>query len=221
MTNITAQKREILGKQVSQLRNDGLMPGVVYNSKGDSEAITLNTGELIRLVKNSTTASIIDLELDGKTTKVLIKDVDFDPVKDEIRHIAFFAVDEKQAMVFEIPVVVKGVSPAVKNNLGVLVQPNQVIEVKAKLADLVPEIVIDISGLDQPGMSITVADVALPEGIELLHKENTDVALVSISQLQKTLKEEADEAIADAPEGEEVDEETTEGETAEAEATEE
>lgn len=195
MSALLIEKRDLLGRQAKKLKNEGKTPAVLYNSKGDSTPVSLSSGEAIKLLRSTTTASVLDLELDGNVVKALLKEVDFNPITENINHLAFFEVNENQQMTFDIPVVLQGVSPAVKNNLGILVQPTQSIEVRCKLQDLVPEIVIDITKLDQVGQTITVADITLPAGIELLHKEQTDRALASITQLQKSLEAElAEEA---------------------------
>ena len=148
MEKLSLQKRELTGKKVKRLLREKILPGVIYNSKGDSDNIQLSMSDAIKLVNRATLSTIVDVEIDSKSKKVIIKDVDTDPRTDGLRHIAFFEIDEKEAMVFEIPFELVGVSPAVKNSLGVLITVLPVLEVRCKLESLVPSIKIDISKLE-------------------------------------------------------------------------
>jgi len=215
MEKLSLQKRELTGKKVKQLLRDKILPGVIYNSKGDSDNIQLSMSDAIKLVNQATLSTIVDIEIDGKNKKVIIKDIDTDPRTDDLRHIAFFEIDEKEAMVFDIPFELVGVSPAVKNSLGVLITVLPVLEVKCKLENLVPSIKIDISKLELPGQGISVKDVALPKGISLINEDIKASPIVTITQLQK--QEVIEEVEVETEEGEEGEEgEETEGEEGEA-----
>jgi len=205
---IQLQKRELTGKKAKRLLKDELIPAVIYNAKGESTSVKGSYGEIVKLLANSTTTTIIDVDIDGKTVKAIIKDVDKDPITDHVRHIAFFEIDEKTEMEFSIPFSLTGESPAVKNNLGVLIQVSQKLAVKTKLANLVPEISVDISKLSTPGMTISVEDIKLPSGIVLVRKEDEKLAIVTVTKIQKQLE------VVENEENEES-EESTEGETAE------
>ncbi len=129
----------------------------------------------------------------------MIKDFDINSVTGEINHVSIFEIDENAVMVFTIPFEIIGVSPAVKNNLGVMVNPLTAIEVHCKLADLVPNIQVDISGLDHPGQTITVRDIKLPNGISLINDEMLDAAIVTITDLQKTEEVATEETATETP----------------------
>lgn len=185
MNEITVQKRTLTKNKVKQLLNDGMVPAVLYNSKLESTNIKVEQGEAERLIQNASTSTILDIKLEDKTVKGVIKEVDIDPVKGTLRHVAFFEIDPQKESLFDIPVVLTGVSNAVKNNLGVLVQPTKALQVRCKLADVVEQIEIDISGLDNPGDSIILRDIELPEGMTLPNDDQYDNALALISELQK------------------------------------
>lgn len=204
MTKITLEKREITGKKVKQLRADNKVPAVVYDSSKASTNVTAKAGEIERMLRTATTSTIVDLDLDGKATKALIKAVDYDPVKGDIKHVEFFEINENHEFDIEIPFEIIGVSPAVKNNLGVLIQPTLSLDVRCKLKAIVPTIQIDISELDTVGQTITVDDIKLPEGMELIREEQKDLAIVAITELQAEL-----EAIETA----DTEQEATEAET--------
>lgn len=185
METITLQKREILGKKSRNLLAEGFVPAVMYNAKGESSNIQIDASTAKQIGKVATSTTIFDVSLEGKTSKVLVKDIDMNPVTEEIRHISFFEIDESKKMVFTIPFEIVGISPAVKNNLGTLVKVLQSIDVRCTLAELKPNIVIDISGLEHPGQIIGVNDITLPEGMELINKEMEQATIITITELQK------------------------------------
>ena len=116
-------------------------------------------------------------------------------------------------MVFTIPFNIIGISPAVKNNLGVLVNTLDSIEVRSKLADLKPFIEIDISKLENVGQTINVDDITLPKGMSLINDEQAIETIVTITEIQRV-----EEVVVTPAEGEEVEgeegEEAAEGEEA-------
>ncbi len=185
MEKIVLQKRDITGKKSKNLLKENLTPAVIYNAKGESTNIQLDSTIAKRIFNEATSTTIYDVELDGKTMKVLVKEIDTNPVTEELRHISFFEIDENKEMVFTIPFELVGISPAVKNNLGVLVQALDGIELKCKLADLKPYIEIDISGLEHPGQSIAVNDIKLPDGMSLINDEFARSTIVTITELIK------------------------------------
>ncbi len=211
--NISVEKRELTGKKARRLLTQGLTPVVIYNAKTESSNGKVASGDILRLINSSTSASIVDIEIDGRSLKALIKDVDRDPRTDIIRHVAFFEIDPEANMSFNIPFTFNGVAPAVKNNLGVLVQSATSIEVRGKLAAAVEAIEVSISELENPGDSILVGDIELPEGLVLIREEQKNQAVISVSQLQKLVEATTEEG-EEGTEGEEG-EDGAEGEASE------
>ncbi len=89
-------------------------------------------------------------------------------------------------MVFSIPFEIVGISPAVKNNLSVLVEVLDSIEVRCKVNDLIPSIKVDISKLEHPGQSISVNELEIP-GISLINEDLKNATVVTISDLQEEI----------------------------------
>jgi len=206
MENIKLQKRIVKGKKCKKLLREGIVPCVIYNSKTESTNCQINRGDAERLLKGVTSSTMLDIDLEGKKMKALVKDVITDPIRDSLRHIAFFEIDETAELTFEIPFVLVGIAPVVKNNLGVLIQPTKAITVKAKSKDLVPNIEVDISKLENVGDAIVLEDIEMPSGLTLFNEEDINLTLVTITELQKQVEEEPEET---------EEEEGTEGEEAE------
>ncbi len=212
MEKITFEKREVLGKKNKRLFDEGYIPAVVYNSKGDSTNIKITRSFASKIMSEVTSATVLDADYDGKNMKVIVKEIDINPFTERIRHIAFFEIDEKQEMTFTIPFKIVGVAPAVKNNLGILVEVLPSIDVRGKLSDLVPFIEIDVTKLEHPGQSISLDDLDLPKSLELVNEDLAESTVVTITELQE-------EVIIEEPEAEE--EEEVEGEEVEGEEGEE
>ncbi|MBD3329532.1 50S ribosomal protein L25 [Candidatus Dojkabacteria bacterium] len=204
---IKAEKRDKVGKQSKKLAAQDQLPAVVYNSKGDSTSIKLDKGEADREIPNVTTTSIVEIKLGEKTLKTILKEVQREPVTDEIIHLSFFEVDPKKKMVFEIPFRPQGVAPAVKNNIGILVQIVDTIEVKCTVDQLIPEVVADVTHLEKPGDTIRVNELDIPEEIELLREEDHRLTVFTITHLQKVIEvEEEEPEEGEEEEGEEGEE---------------
>ena len=215
MEKITFEKREVVGKKNKKLFDEGYIPAVVYNSKGDSTNIKITRSFATKIMSEVTSATVLDAELDGKNMKVIVKEIDVNPFTERIRHISFFEIDEKQEMTFTIPFKIVGLAPAVKNNLGILVEVLSSIDVRGKLSDLVPFIEIDVTKLEHPGQSISLNELDLPKSLELVNEDLAETTVVTITELQE-------EIVIEEPEVEEEElEEGEEGATEEGEEREE
>lgn len=222
MEKIILQKRELVGKKIKSLRREDLVPSVIYNSKGESTNVSIDKSTAIQLYKVATSTTVLDVEIGGKDYKAIVKDFDINPRTDDILHVAFFEINPKDSMIFTIPFTLEGVSPAVKNNLGILVQVLDSLTVRCTLDNLVPNISLDVSNLEVPGQTIGVNDIELPKNVELVHEADGTATIVTITQLQKIeVIEEEEEDEDEEDEGTEVveGEEGEEGE--ESESTEE
>ena len=187
MEKVKFLERDLNGKKNKILLKDGFVPAVVYNAKTESKNIMLDTSTAKQILKNATSTTILDTELDGKSFKVVVKENDINPITEELRHISFFEIDESKDMVFSIPFEIIGISPAVKNNLGVLVEVMDSIEVRCKVNDLIPSIKVDISGLEHPGQSISIDELEIPKDISLINEELKNATVVTITEMQEEI----------------------------------
>jgi large subunit ribosomal protein L25 len=207
MDTVKLENRKLTGKKCKQLLREGFVPCVVYNSKRESTNCQIKRGDAERLVRGITSATMLDIEIGEKKMKALIKDIDTDPRKDLLKHIAFFEIDEAAELTFEIPFALIGIAPAVKNSLGVLIQPTKEITVKARSKDLVPHIEVDVSKLENVGDAILLEDIEMPKGLKLFNEEDINNTIVTITELQKQVEEEPEEVEEEeGAEGEELPE---------------
>lgn len=177
---LTLEKREITGKKIKELRAKGLIPSVVY---GEKEPV-LAASEYVATEKVLLGAgyhSPIDLDLAGKKQLAIVKDVQLDPVSRKIVNVEFQAISANEVVEATTPIVVVNfeASEASKIYHFALTQAMEEIDVKAKPADLPKELEIDASSLKEVDDKLTIADLVLPNGVELADKEMSSEQVVA------------------------------------------
>lgn len=194
MQTISAQRRDVLGKKVKNLRKEGFLPAVIYGNKKETTPIFLKETEFIKVWKSAGESSILQLEIDGKKENVLIHDIDFDPLKDNPIHADFLAVEMNKPIKVDVRIEFIGESDAVKSG-GSLVKVMHELQIEALPKDLPSEIVVDISVLKEMGGSIKIEDIKVPSGVTVLNNLGDMVAFVEAPKTEDELKaEEAGEA---------------------------
>ena len=156
------------------------MPGVVYGPEKASVTISVGSSDLLRLYRKAGKSSLIDLDVGGDMIKVLIQDIQFHPVRSDIIHIDFFAVNLKKVTTVDVPLNFIGESPAVKNLGCMLTRDHEYISIRCLPTDIPHDIAVDISKLENLQDSITIADLDLDiEKYELMHL-TPEVVLCSV-----------------------------------------
>ena len=215
---LKVNKREISGKKVKVLREQGLIPSVIAtNQKGDILTQS-DYVETEKVVRKAGYHSPIFLDVDGKKQMVLVNDVSFDPVKRTIINIEFKGIKATEVVEATAPIVVVNFeeSEAAKAGLSRTLVMDE-INVKAKPADLPSSLEIDASGLVDADSRLTVKDIKLPENVEFADKEqDMDELVVTVFDAEaEAAAREAREA-AEAAENAEAEAAEAEGEATEA-----
>lgn len=176
---LKSKKREVFGKKVKTLKNEGQIPAVVYGGRNSNLPISINFDEFNKVFKIAGETTIIKLFIDGeKFRNVLIYDIFKDPVKGNVRHVDFYEVKMDEKIIKKVPLVFAGTAPAVIDLGGVLVKSMQELEIRAFPADLPRDIQVDISMLKTFDDNILVRDIKLPNNVETLENQQTSVAVV-------------------------------------------
>lgn len=176
---IDATKRTITGKQVSTLRRQSKLPGVIYGHKMDPVAITMDLKQATKVLNNTTSSSVITINLEGTQLAALVREKQRDIMKNLFIHADFQAVSQTEKIRAAVDIELVGLAPAVKDYNGVLVEGVTSINVEALPKDLPERFIIDLSGLKQIGDSITVQDITIPDGVEVLDPLEETVVLVT------------------------------------------
>lgn len=219
---INIQPREVTGKQVKNLRAEGSVPASLYGPKYPAKNFAVNAKEFRAVFAEAGYSNFVNTEVDGDKERLLVKEVQKNPVTDEFLHVSFYVVDRNTKITAEVPVVITGLAPAQDSGEGFVVPALDAITIHCLPDELPSEFSVDISNLVNVGDSITVADIKLPEGVELDSSIDETTAVVYISGMQK-IEEEAPAVELDeegnpiVPEGEEGAEGAAEGEGAEGE----
>lgn len=171
---INAEKREITGRKVEQLRKEGKTPAVVYGAEVESTNIVVDTKEFLKTYEKAGESTIVDLKIEGEKEShpVIIKDLDINYVARKLLHVSFYSISMKEEMDAEIPLVLVGVAPVVKDLGATIVQNMSEVTVRCLPKDLPHQIEIDISGLVEFGDNISLADIKLPEGVVMMKEED-------------------------------------------------
>lgn len=205
---LNLEKRTVEGKAVKQLRRDGLVPAVVHTHGKQSKIVMAPHADISRVYNQAGKHHPLSLTLGKETYLALIKDVDFDPKKHQMRHVVFNSIRQDEKAETEVPVHLTGEIPAEKAGLMVIRQLDVVL-IEALPKDLVDEVTVDASGLSEIGDKITVADIVVPSGVTILTEPEHPIATIEETKAQ--ISEEAEEAAAEGEEGEAVEGEETEG----------
>ncbi|MFH0738380.1 MAG: 50S ribosomal protein L25 [Candidatus Omnitrophota bacterium] len=200
---LDAEIREGIGRaKVKDVREAGFIPAVVYSEGKQAKALKVSHSQLVRLVhQHRLENAVINLKIKDdtkqKSRSCLIKEVQYNPVNDEIMHVDFNEISLTKVIKVNVPVVAKGEPAGVKQEGGSLEHILWEIEVECLPTDIPKEIEVDVTNL-KIGDSIHIKDIILPPKIKVLHDPET--VLLSVAA---PIKEE----IAAAPiEGEEKQE---------------
>jgi len=232
MLTLSAKIRKELGKKVKSLRQQGILPAVLYGHKiknlnleldlKEFEKIYKEAGEssLITLViakgKDEAEASSLSLNVEEKKQKflVLIHDIQFDHLTEKPIHIDFYQPELKEEVEVTVPLIFEGEAPAVKDLGGTLVKNISEVEVKALPQNLSHEIKVDIGNLKTFEDNILIKDLIVSKEVKILKEPEEIVAAVARpekveEELEKPVEERVEEVekVEKKPKEEEIKEE--------------
>jgi large subunit ribosomal protein L25 len=191
---VVATKRNAQGTGASRrLRHTGKVPGVLYGGKADAQAIEVDHNDLFHaLRKEKFHASILDMDLDGNSERVLLRAFQMHPYKPQVLHIDFQRVAEDQKIHMRVPLHFTGQenSPAVKVSGGLISHVLSDIDVACLPKDLPEFIEVDLSGLNAHE-TVRVLDLKLPAGVTPVLKGKENPVVVAVSTHGETAEEEA------------------------------
>lgn len=182
METLQATSRTVLGKATRRLRKEGFLPAVLYGQGLPTLSIAVPTIPFLALWRRAGESTLFALEAgsDGKqkAETVIIHEVQRDPLYDRPIHADFYRVNMAETLRMSVPIEFVGVSPAVKEQEGVLVKQVHELEIEALPGDLPKNIIVDISLLRTFDDSITLSQVALPAGVKAFGEDDMIIAAV-------------------------------------------
>ncbi|CAQ02544.1 50S ribosomal protein L25/general stress protein Ctc [Clavibacter sepedonicus] len=178
--NLSAELRTQFGKGAARkIRAVGKIPAVIYGHGTDPQHVTLPGHELMLIIRKAN--QIITLDIAGTPQLVLVKDVQKDPVRQIIEHVDLIVVRRGERVEVEVPIHVEGESyPGTIHNLE-----NTSITVDVEATHIPERFTVSIEGFEE-GTQITVGQVDLPAGANLVTDPETLVLAISVPQLDLT-----------------------------------
>ena len=187
--NVTAQPRSELGSRANKrLRDKGFIPGVIYGHKEAVVPVTLPKKEVAGYLDKG--AHVFDIALDGKSEKVLVKEVQYDHLGQELLHVDFARVSLDERVEVTVPLELKG-EPKGEEEGGVLQQIIAELEITCRVTDIPDVIRHNVSEMKLNDV-LHIRDLKLPEGVKINQDEDLIVATV------KEIQEEAAAEVAEA-----------------------
>jgi large subunit ribosomal protein L25 len=209
---LEVKERTEKGEKVRDIKT---IPAVLYGAGEDNKSVSLSYKDFVDLYQKAGSSSLIDLSVNDKEAgKVLVQDIQYDPVSNNILHIDFKRIEMNKEM--EAPVVLNfiGEALAVKEQGGTLVKNLEEVTVRCLPKDLLAEIEVDLTVLATFDDVIKVKDLIIPETVKVISPSLEDMVAKAIPALSEEELKAMEEAGSDVGEVEVAGEKKEEGEEA-------
>lgn len=171
---LEANSRSVFGKKVKQLRRDGQIPAVIYGQTTEEPVhIQVDWPKLRVALIDAGGSNLVDVNVAGEIYTTLIREVARHPVRRDVLHVDFYAVDLTHTIVSHVPVIVHGNQEAALRIAGRILLETQTLEVESLPDNIPSEIVVDVSGIEEIGEVILLEDLPEIEGVTFLHAPDT------------------------------------------------
>lgn len=194
---LEAQVRQETGKKVKKLREKGVLPATVFGHNVKSVSLSVNAKDFDKVYRQAGETGLVELKYGKDTQHTLIVDVQTHPLTRQILHIQFHAVSLTEKIKANVPLELVGESPAVVNNIGLLLQTLNEVEVEALPTDLPEKIEVSTVSLAEVDQQIVVSQLSIPKGVELLTGPE-EVVVKVVPLVSEEAQKEAEEAAAKA-----------------------
>ena len=178
---LNASARTESGKGAARkIRQAGNIPGVIYGHAREPQSLTMNARETDRLLQRITPgATVIELNIDGKVSRSLIREIQRHPFKRSIIHIDFQELVAGEMVSVYCPIVYVGTPEGVRNEGGILDQVMHQLHIETLPVNIPSHIDVDVSEL-RLGKSMHVSDLTMPEGVNVIDDPELTVCVVAV-----------------------------------------
>jgi large subunit ribosomal protein L25 len=208
-----------MGKRSRRLIREGKVPAIVYGYNTDPTPVTLDRLEFQKVFVKSGRTHLVDLVMDGRTEKVLIREIQTHPRRQGAIHVDFYQPNLQEKIEVEIPIHVVGESAPVKQGDGDVLQPMHSVRVECLPTEIPEAFEVDVTPLDEIDAELRVKDLKVPSNVTVLD-DPEDLVVKIVHKREMKIEEEIPAVEAAVPaEGEEgaEGEAPAEGEAAETE----
>ena len=175
---LKASARQPLGKRSRRVLREGKLPAIVYGHNTEPTPILLDKLEFQKVFVKSGRTHLVDLAIDGRTEKVLVREIQTHPRRLGPIHVDFYQVDLQEKIEVEVPIHLVGESAPVKRGDADIMQPLHTIRVQCLPSDIPESLEIDITPLEEIEMELRVSDLTVPKNVTVL--EDPDELIVKI-----------------------------------------
>jgi len=181
--SLSATARSTAGKGAARaLRREGSVPAVIYGHARQVQSLAVPTRDLEKLLDViSAGSTVVELTVDGKTSRTLIREIQRHPFKKQILHVDFLELVAGEKIIVSIPIVLHGVPEGVRLGGGILDQVLRELEIEVDPSHIPNHLDLDVTDLIV-GHSLHVRDLQIPPGVKVLADEDAPIALVQISR---------------------------------------
>ena len=210
--SVKLSPRSVIGKKVKQLRRQGMVPVHMYGAGIESLPLQTEAGLLRRLLPQIGTNVPVSVEVDGDDGEYIcfVREVQRHPVTEAILHVDFIRVDVSQTIRAEVPLLLTGTAPAIRQG-GTLLQPLQTLLVEALPMNMPASIEVDVSDLDDFEKAVYVSGIAVGSDVTVITESGDMIARVIPPRVEEVEEVVVDEGLE---EGEEAIEGAEEAESA-------
>lgn len=208
---LPASKRDILGKKTRFLRRQSITPTHLFGHGIESLTLQCDTARVKRVIARAGMTRLLALNIEGdkQPRSVFIREIQRNECTGELLHVDFYQVSAKEKIRVDVPIVLVGEAPAMKEKGRTLTHGVTSLSIECLPDKLPPQIEVDLSQLKEVGEAIYVRDIALSPDIAVITGPGQMVAKVSEARVEKVEEVVAKEAVAEV-EAEAVAEEVTE-----------
>jgi large subunit ribosomal protein L25 len=167
---LVAEERTVLGRQVKRLREDGWVPAVMYGREFDPMPLQVEELRLRKVLSQVGGSQLVRINVKGKKSPelVLVREVQQHPLRGHVLHVDLYRVMMTETLTAEVPLSLVGTTPMSQVTDAVMLTGISSVEVQCLPGDLVDAIEVDLSALTEFDQSLTVGDLPVPDGIEIL-----------------------------------------------------
>ena len=183
---LTVEYRDVNGKKVSTLRNEGITPVHMYGPGIDPRSLQCDTALVDKIVSEAGGNIPVTINLAGEDDEVcFIREVQYHPVKDVIIHVDFMKVDVTKEVEAQVPVIIHGTSPAVRNLGGTLLQPLQAVTVRALPMEIPAQLTLQAEVLVDYDTNLYVRDLVDMDSVAIINDESELIASVVPPRIER------------------------------------
>ncbi|MDE1548663.1 50S ribosomal protein L25 [Jeotgalibaca caeni] len=187
---LTAQKRERVGSSASKkARVENKVPAVIYGKEFDATSVLVDRKQFEELLRELGRNAVFNVDVDGKETQVMIKNIDHSHIKPELYNVELQALKEGQTVTVEVTINLVG---AENIKEGVFTQTLNELEIETVATDIPQEITVELGEM-AIGDTLTVGELKVPAGVTVLTDAETTVAVVSAPSVEEETTDEAAE----------------------------